>query len=233
VLVSLRRHKWQGKFLFLNTQTTLAPQIFESPKPLPGLLTFDQYSVTKKIQSSILSYFANNLNIVEIFLPVITGSDSKAHNRFLEIALHPRAFIPNAANNYFAQLDIHIMVDWIWTRALGSNSLRINKSSGQVLRIFIYQNLRTFRSYLSEVRKLVSDSEQKITSLSLRYRFSNSFLKNLFWYIKMSPIGLFFYVLRYAFKADPKKSLDVKDEQINKSMSQVFMPSGSEYQFLR
>ncbi len=232
VLIALRRSKWPGKFIFLNTQTTLIPQIFETPNPLPRLLTFDLYTVTKKIQSSLLSYFSERINILEIFLPVITGSSSKAHNRFIEISLHNFALIPNAANNYFAQLDLDKLVNWIWTSALGSGFIGLKKSNDQVLKIFIYENLISFRSYLNEIRKSMLDSTQEIVNLSLKYRFSNSLFGNFIWHIKMSPIGLLLYIGRYAFEPPAAEDSSNGCKLAMELTSQVFIPCGSEYQFL-
>ena len=231
VLSSLRRCKWLGKFIFLNTQTTLIPQIFVAPNPLPRFLTFDLYTVTKKIQSSLISYFSKNMNILEIFLPVITGSGSKAHNRFLEISLHNFALIPNAANNYFAQLDLDSFVDWIWTSALGSGFAKEKQLNGRVVKIFIYQKLTSFKSFLVEIRKLRLDSPQEINNLMLNYRFSNSFFGNLIWHIKMSPIGLLIYTVRYAYESPVAKGAENVSKQALGLMPQFFIPCGSEYQF--
>lgn len=232
VLSLLRQCKWPGKFIFLNTQTTLIPQIFVTPNPLPRFLTFDLYTVTKKIQSSLLLYFSKSIIILEIFLPVITGSSSKAHNRFLEISLHNFALIPNAANNYFAQLDLDKLVNWIWTRALGSGFAGLKKSNERVLKIFIYENLISFRSYLKEIRKSMTDSTQEIVNLPLKYRFSNSFFDNFIWYVKMSPIGLLLYLGRYAFEPPPTEESSNRCKLAMELTSQVFTPYGSEYQFL-
>ena len=231
VLSSLRRYKWLGKFIFLNTQTTLIPQIFVTPNPLPRCLTFDLYTITKKIQSSLISYFSKSVNILEIFLPVVTGSGSKTHNRFLEISLHNFALIPNAANNYFAQLDLDRFVDWMWTGALGSGFAKERQINGRVVKIFIYQKLTSFRSFLVEMRKLKLDSTQEITGLSLKYRFSNSFFGNLIWHIKMSPIGLLIYTVRYAYESPVAKGAENVNKQAPGSMPQVFIPCGPEYQF--
>ena len=232
VLSSLRRYQWLGKFIFLNTQTTLIPQIFVTPNPLPRFLTFDLYTVTKKIQSSLVSYFSKSINIFEIFLPVITGLGSKAHNRFLEISLHNFALIPNAANNYFAQLDLDDFVDWVWTSALGSGFAGENQLNGRVVKIFIYQKLISFKSFLVEIRKLRLESTQEISNLLLKYRFSNSFFGNLIWHIKMSPIGLLIYTVRYAYESPVAKGAENVNKQALGSMPQVFIPCGSEYQFL-
>lgn len=240
ILSSLKLADWGGQLVFFNTQSALASTILKSPKSPKQAFSFDLYTTTKRLQSWLLSRYSRQLNISEIYLPVVLGIETKAQKRYENISRHKFVHLPNKGVNLFAYLDLDVFLHWFWK--VYPHLSKEPPVSQEYRRVFVYQGLRTFADMLGLLRANRSGESKsaigEITPLVFKdcnhkYRFSNDIRSNFVYSLKMTPIWLVLSVLRNEFKK--LTSSEWKAAVASKNPTTVetpFVPVGAEYQYL-
>jgi len=240
VLSSLKSVAWGGQLVFLNTQSTLASKILKSQKPVKQVFSFDLYTTTKRLQSWLLSRYSRQLNISEIYLPVVLGVETKAQKRYLEIARHDVVHLPNKGENLFAYLNLDVFLSWFWR--LYPHQSSETTALKKYRKVFVYQGMRSFAAMIGLLRaNLRGEGESAaieaiplvIKGCNYKYRFSNDVWSNLVCGLKMTPIWLVLSVLRNEFKkltsSEWEAAIASEDPATVKTS---FFPMGAEYQYL-
>lgn len=240
ILSSLKKADWCGQLVFFNTQSALASTILKSPKSLKEAFSFDLYTTTKRLQSWLLSRYSRQLNISEIYLPVVLGVETKAQKRYENISRHKVVHLPNKGANLFAYLDLDVFLHWFWK--VYPHQLTEPTISQEYRKVFVYQGLRTFADMIgllganrsgeskaaaSEITPLV------VKDCNYKYRFSNDVRSNLVYSLKMTPIWLVLSVLRNEFKKLTSSEWEAAVASENPTTVETpFFPVGAEYQYL-
>jgi hypothetical protein len=202
----LAQCKSKGLFVFFNTQAALDINCYKDLVQVPKLFKCDLYRATKRTQSRMLNIFDSKVSISEIYLPVVTGQDTKIKSRFEEIALHKDIFMPNSGSNKLVLLDLSKFCSWLWKSSIGYLA---NESSTLTRRVFVFDDIRSVKQLINDARKCHSLPCVDIKQYKLDYTFSNSFSKNLFAILKKSPIGLLSYIVTGMLKRSrPSAVLD-------------------------
>jgi hypothetical protein len=240
ILSSLKRADWRGHLVFFNTQTALASTILKSPKSLKEAFSFDLYTTTKRLQSWLLSRYSRQLNISEIYLPVVLGVETKAQKRYDYISRHKVVHLPNKGANLFAYLDLDVFLHWFWR--VYPHQLTEPTASQKYRKVFVYQGVRSFAHMIGLLcanRKGESKSaESETTPLVIKdsnykYRYSNDVRSNLVCILKMTPIWLVLSVLRNEFKKLTSSEWEAAIASENPTTIETpFFPMGAEYQYL-
>ena len=240
ILSSLKRADWRGQLVFFNTQSALASTILKSPKSLKEAFSFDLYTTTKRLQSWLLSRYSRQLNISEIYLPVVLGVETKAQKRYDEISRHKVVHLPNKGANLFAYLDLDVFLHWFWR--VYPHQLTEPTASQKYRNVFVYQGVRSFAHMIGLLcanRKGESKSaESETTPLVIKdsnykYRYSNDVRSNLVCILKMTPIWLVLSVLRHEFKKLTSSEWEAAIASENPTTIETpFFPMGAEYQYL-
>jgi len=239
ILSALSEADWRGQFVFFNTQSVLAGKILKSPKPLKGAFSFDLYTTTKRLQSCLLSRFSRQLNISEIYLPVVLGIQTKAQMRYEDISRHNVVYLPNKGANLFAYLELDVFLQWFWR--VYPQRLTESVVAQEYRKVFVYQGVRSFADMIGLLREnrrgkskaTVSEcSSLEIRDCSCRYRFANDMRSSLICGFKMTPIWLMLSVLRNEFKKLLSSEWDAAVSSANPTTADApFFPTGAEYQY--
>jgi hypothetical protein len=239
ILSLLKKAAWRGKLIFFNTQSALAGKILKSPRQIKEIFSFDLYTTTKRLQSWLLSRYSRQLNISEVYLPVVLGVETKAQKRYENIARHKVVHLPNKGANLFAYLDLDAFLHWFWR--IYHHQLTGPTDSQEYRKVFVYQGVRTFADMIGLLRAnrsggsksaLSENTLSVIKDCSYKYRFSNDMRGNLVCGLKMTPIWLLLSVLRNEFKK--LTSTEWKAYKVFESPDAVdapFFPIGAEYQY--
>jgi hypothetical protein len=240
ILSSLKRADWHGQLVFFNTQSALASTLLKSPKSLNQAFSFDLYTTTKRLQSWLLSRYSRQLNISEIYLPVVLGVETKAQKRYDDISRHKVVHLPNKGANLFAYLDVDIFLHWFWRVYLCQ--LTKPSASHKYRKVFVYQGVRSFADMIGLLRANRSGESKseasEITPLLIKdciykYRFSNDLQSNLVCSLKMTPIWLVLSVLRNELKKLTSSEWEEPIASENPNIvDTTFYPMGAEYQYL-
>lgn len=230
----LRRLKlkgWHGRLAFFNTQSVLIGKIMHGPNPLPAILRYDPYTITKRIQSWIIRRYSRAIDICEIFLPVVVGEGTKSQDGFRFIAAHPVVNMPMRAKHLFAYLDLDDFVRWFWERFAEARS----GANGSVRseQLFVYQGTRTFSDMIESMRSGSESTPMNIRECNHKYRFDGSVRSNFIWHLKLSPVGLFMGIIKNAIKNDQANKTVPQSAARNQAIypGEQFVPTGAEYQF--
>lgn len=240
ILSSLKKADWRGQLVFFNTQSALASTILKSPKSLKEMFSFDLYTTTKRLQSWLLSRYSRQLNISEIYLPVVLGVETKAQKRYENISRHKIVHLPNKGANLFAYLDLDVFLHWFW-RVYPHQAPKPTVSQ-EYRKVFVYQGVRTFANMIDLLRANRSGESKPAASeitpwlvkdCNYKYRFSNDVRSNLVYSLKMTPIWLVLSVLRNEFKKLTSSEWDSAVASENPAtVESPFFPVGAEYQYL-
>ena len=240
ILSVLKRSDWRGQLVFFNTQSALARTILKSQRSLKEAFSFDLYTTTKRLQSWLLSRYSRQLNISEIYLPVVLGVETKAQKRYENISGHNIVHLPNKGANLFAYLDIDVFLHWFW-RVYPHRSTEPTVSQ-EYRKVFVYQGIRSFADMIGLLRaNHCGESKSaafKITPLVVmdciyKYRFADDIRSNLVFSLKMTPIWLVLSVLRNEFKKLTSSEWNSAVASENPAAVETpFFPVGAEYQYL-
>lgn len=106
----LKSSKYQGNFVFLNTQGIIYNYIIENfHNNLNHKL--DRYLLTKRLQSKILN--SSKLNIIQLYLPIVINVSGQLDLLMSELKTFKSIKLPNGGNNKFYILDIKKLGDYI------------------------------------------------------------------------------------------------------------------------
>ena len=240
ILSSLKMADWCGQLVFFNTQSTLANTILKSQKSLKEAFRFDLYTTTKRLQSWLLSRYSRQLNISEIYLPVVLGVETKAQKRYDNISRNKVVHLPNKGANLFAYLELDVFVHWFWKVYL--YQLTEPTASQKYRKVFVYQGVRSFADMICLLRGNRRGESQSAASettplaikdCSYKYRFGNDVWSNLVCSLKMTPIWLVLSVLRNEFKKLTSSQWEAAMASENPTtVDTPFFPMGAEYQYL-
>ncbi len=240
LLTSLKNSNWNGKFIFFNTQSAIANVILRNPKYTKAFLGYEQYAVTKQIQSWLLSRFSQMINISELYLPVVTGVGSSAEDWCMNMARNNCVNLPSQGKNITAYLDVDKFSKWFWGSYF--DELYFSKQPSALRKIFIYEDVCTFGELLmsarSKISVLNSSTEFCLQSLIIgncnyKYRFSDSLMKNLIFILKVSPLWFTLNILRGRYYAFFRRDKEAMRQTTDASFtSSTFKPIGLEYQYL-
>lgn len=224
LLRGLKAERWRGRFVFFNTQSALAGSIMSSPLRPPAVLSYDLYSFTKRLQSRIMRYYSNSLDICELYLPVVIGDGTKAQERFRFISSHAAVKLPMGGTNAFAFLELDRFSRWMWEKYSRPGECR---SSPGLERLFVYQGLHTFSDMLKTTRPSSAGMPLEIEEFRHRFPFDTNAQNNLAWCLKLSPLGLVANAIRgmCSVPVSPPPP-PARPVPIGK-----FVPVGPEYQF--
>jgi len=240
ILSSLKKVDWRGQLIFFNTQSALASKILKSQKSIKEAYSFDLYTTTKRIQSWLLSIYSRQLNISEIYLPVVLGVETKAQKRYENISRRKVVHLPNKGANLFAYLELDVFLRWFW-RVYPNRSTDPTLSQ-EYRKVFVYQGVRSFADMISlfhsnhfgEINSAASEiSPFVIKDCIYKYRFADAIWSNFVFSLKMTPIWLVLALLRNEFKRLTSSEWDSAVASENSATVQTpFFPVGAEYQYL-
>jgi len=242
LISSLNHIDWLGKLIFFNSQSAIADKILKvkGSQAVKIFFSFDLYTVTKRIQSWLLSRYSRKIFISEIYLPVVLGFETKAQKRFNGISRHRVIHLPKRGQNPFAYIELDLFLDWFWKVFL--DKLKGNDIKHEYRKFFLYQGLRTFAEMINILYQSNMKSEGRITgqpkSLLFddcvhRFRFSDKFFSNLIFYIKMSPVWMPLSIFRYQFSKLRSVNCDTEIIPDDSNFIEApFSPVGAEYQYL-
>lgn len=224
LLNGLKAKNWGGRFVFFNTQSSISGSIMSSPLRPPPVLFCDLYSFTKRLQSRIIRFYSDSLEVCELYLPVVIGDGTKAQERFHFISSHSVVGMPMKGTNAFAYLELNGFAVWMWERFARP---RVGRSAPSLERLFVYQGLRTFSDMLKAMRPNSAPTQLEIEDCRHRFSYDESARNNLVWCLKLSPLGLLANAVR------GMRSVPVSPSQpaAQAVPSGKFVPVGPEYQF--
>lgn len=123
----LETRKYQGNFIFLNTQGILSNHIIQNfSNTLNHKL--DRYLLTKRLQSKILN--SSKLDITQLYLPIVTNVSGILDLLISELKTCKKIKLPNSGNNKFYVLDIKKLAEYIMNSSL----------LGRINNFFIYSS---------------------------------------------------------------------------------------------
>jgi hypothetical protein len=240
ILSSLKRADWRGQLVFFNTQSALASTVLKSPKSLKQAVSFDLYTTTKRLQSWLLSQYSCQLNISEIYLPVVLGVETNAQKRYDDISSHKVVHLPNKGANLFAYLELDVFLHWFWR--VYAHQVTEPTASQKYREVFVYQGVRSFADMIGllranrrgESKSAVSETTPLvIKDCNYKYRFSNHVRSNLVCSLKITPIWLVLSVLRNELKKLTSSEWEAAIASVNPATVEApFFPMGAEYQYL-
>lgn len=239
VVSSLAIENWRGVFIFFNTQSALANKILINKKPIRRFFCFDLYTSTKQIQSWILSRYLKKINISEVYLPVVLGPGTKAQIRYEYILAHKIIHLPDMGKNQIAYIKLKILLAWFWRDYF--NSLSKSALLKDFQSFFVYEDQFSFSEMLNSLSACRHNHDNlthgdnlalQIINCDYRYRFSDNWLSNFFYSVKMTPIWLLLSVLRNLLKKATSHKWGSENINIPAvGVDKIFSPIGSEYQF--
>jgi hypothetical protein len=227
----LKKIKWDGAFIFFNTQSSLAESIIKKNKEDSLKRIYDIYSVTKKMQSRILGIFEKHLHIYELFLPVVIGNGTSASKFYDKLNVCEQISLPNNGCNKIAFLDVDLLSKWLWTQI---GDLVVGGNSKLERKLFLYEFISTPYDIISMNNEREDSSFDSIifNNLNMKYEYSNSVLIELKFRLKKSVIGLFGEIFKQQiFKLMKEPNLNIANEIINKEVKNVYIANEEEYFF--
>jgi hypothetical protein len=240
LLVSLKSANWKGRLVYFNTQAVIGNLVFKNKKFTKAFLGIEQYSITKKIQSWLLSKYSNIIDVSELYLPVVIGDGSNAEHSYMNIAKYQSVNLPSQGKNLLAYLDVDVFSKWFWSSYV--NELFCAAKHGSFRKIFVYEGLHTFAEMVSVAREKINSFEESkavvlqsyvIGNCCYKYRFADKAIQNYKFVLKVSLLWLLFNIIRARCRGLFKpRSILVEHQKQIKFLPGAFIPIGLEYQYL-
>lgn len=227
----LKKINWKGGFIFLNTQATLFDIILKKRTDEKKSKNYNLYSATKKTQSILLKKFDNSLTIYELFLPIVSGKDTKAEEFYESMLIYDEIYLPNKGKSGLALLDVSLFSRWLWEEIKKQN---YNGSSNLKRKIFIYSCFTSPYELIKYKYELSGKlfNPDIIKDIKKKYQYSDSIFKEAILKIKYSILGLLLSIVKeqifLLFRKSNKSEIHTEK---NIYPSSVFTVSESEYYF--